>query len=103
MGGIGNRVVLNSDLAVEIYKKKIELLLPTSFKSSLQGTQIMLRGMSAKIAKSYGVSAKTIRDIWNRKSWVKATSGLENQYQQERQEVIKRCRMDIFLNRSTMI
>ena len=84
-----NRVVLNSALAVEIYKQKLLLTVPTTFKSSLQGTQFMLRGMSAKVAENYGVSAKTIRDIWNRKSWVKATAGLEIQYNQEEWEVLE--------------
>ena len=82
-----NRIVLNSAMAVEIYRHKHMLSAPTSFKSSLQGAQFLLRGASRKLAASYGVSAKTIRDIWNRKSWVKATAGLEAQYLNEYMEV----------------
>ena len=75
-----NRVVLNTALATEIYWYKLMLTMPTTFKSSLQGTHFIPRGASRKLAVNYGVSAKTIRDIWNRKSWVKATLELETQY-----------------------
>jgi hypothetical protein len=37
---------------------------------------IRLAGKSSKLAKDYGVSAKTIRDIWNGKSWTKVTGHL---------------------------
>ena len=32
------------------------------------------RGLSSRLAKKYGVSPKTIRDIWNRTSWTESTS-----------------------------
>jgi hypothetical protein len=72
--GIGkNRVILNRDLAVEIYKHKLSLIKPRSFESCFQGEQSKLRGASIKLASKYGVSAKTVRDVWNHKSWVAAT------------------------------
>jgi len=32
------------------------------------------KGLNARLAKKYGVSPKTIRDIWNRVSWTEHTS-----------------------------
>jgi hypothetical protein len=55
------RVVLNPDAVHEIRA------LAPSF------AQIMQRGfksqLSRELAQHYGVNAKTIRDIWNRRSW----------------------------------
>ena len=55
------RVVLNPDAVQEIRA------LAPSF------AQIMSRGfksqLSRELAQHYGVNAKTIRDIWNRRSW----------------------------------
>jgi hypothetical protein len=39
-----------------------------------------MRGASAKLSRQYGVSPKAIRDIWNHKSWVKATIHLWQDY-----------------------
>jgi hypothetical protein len=65
------RIVLNKQFAAEIYSHKLALMTPTSFKECLQVSQ--LKGRSTKVALQYGVSAKTIRDIWNRKTWTDAT------------------------------
>ena len=35
--------------------------------------KMSVRGMSGPISKVYGVSARTIRDIWNQKTWAYAT------------------------------
>ena len=51
---------------VEIYFIKQQLLEDQDFKKSM-------RGMSKPVSKVYGVSARTIRDIWNQKSWARAT------------------------------
>ena len=32
------------------------------------------RGLSQSVSKVYGVSARTIRDIWNQKTWAYATN-----------------------------
>ena len=36
----------------------------------------MLRGQSSKIADHFGVSPKTIRDVWAQRSWKMATSSM---------------------------
>lgn len=68
--------VLRQEQAAEIYAHKIAALQPGTFKASLLPAEVKLRGKSMQLAKWYGVSAKTIRDIWNRRSWVKATKHL---------------------------
>ena len=55
------RVVLNSKLA-----REIESLAPTFAESMRRGSKSQL---SNALAVQFGVDAKTIRDIWNRKSW----------------------------------
>ena len=74
-----SRVLLNKTLAIEIYQTKLTLAAPTSFESCLKDSRIKMRGKSAKLSKIYGVSAKTIRDIWNRKTWANATNHLWDQ------------------------
>lgn len=71
-----SRVILNSELAADIYLHKLNVMAPTSFESCLRPARIRMRGKSSKLAKKYGVSAKTVRDIWNHKSWIKATNHL---------------------------
>jgi hypothetical protein len=71
-----HRVLLNKDAAADIYEYKLALITPTSFKSCVEKYEKKIKGQSAKLAKTYGVSAKTIRDIWNKKSWTNATCHL---------------------------
>ena len=73
---IGGRLVLNETLAAEIYAHKLDILVPTSFESCLRTGHMRMKGKSAKLALRYGVSAKTIRDVWNRKTWADATAHL---------------------------
>jgi hypothetical protein len=73
------RVILNEKLARDIYMHKLQIMEPNSFMDCFQATKMKMRGESAKIAKRYSVSAKAIRDIWNRKSWNCATSHLRRQ------------------------
>jgi hypothetical protein len=68
--------VLTDEKAIEIYCCKLSLIRPDSFKSSLQGTVLRTKGQSARIAAQYGVSPKTIRDIWNRRTWSCTTAHL---------------------------
>jgi hypothetical protein len=70
------RVILNDRLAAQIYEEKLALITPTSFESCLKDSRIMMKGKSAKVAAKYGVSAKTIRDIWNERTWTYATSAV---------------------------
>ena len=73
------RICLTQKEAMEIYSHKLQLINPTSYKASIQSWKKNVRGESSKLAKIYGVSSKTIRDIWNRKSWSIATKGLWRQ------------------------
>jgi hypothetical protein len=66
------RIVLSPELAVEIYAEKVKLQRPRSFGSCINVSRLS-RGQSAIVAEKYNVSAKTIRDIWNRKTWTFAT------------------------------
>jgi hypothetical protein len=70
------RVILNRSLAAEIYKEKLALEAPTSFESCLRDMRVKIKGKSVQVSAKYGVSAKTIRDIWNGRTWTSATSAL---------------------------
>ena len=54
-------VVLNEKLAVEIYK----------WKQFFSGQNS--KGKSVPVSRIYNISPKTVRDIWNRKTWSDAT------------------------------
>ena len=63
------KIILTAEQAVEIYKSK-----PSA--SSLTGiskTHRTRTSPSRTLAAEYGVSSKTIRDIWNRKTWGAST------------------------------
>ena len=60
------RIVLNADLAREIYCMK------PVFKKE-DGEKPKTRGHSLPVSKMYHVSPKAIRDIWNRRTWASAT------------------------------
>jgi hypothetical protein len=62
------RVILTEQQAVEICK----------MKPAVPVTGNLLRGESRSriIAEHFGVSPKTVRDIWNRKTWVSTTMHL---------------------------
>jgi hypothetical protein len=69
-------LTLNAAQAQEIYRYKILLLQPNNIGSCLQSAQSKMRGQSVPVAERYGVSPKTVRDIWNRQTWVDATEKL---------------------------
>ncbi len=75
----GFGIVLNETAAIEIYRCKLNFRLPDSFKSSLQTVQTRAKGQSAQVADRFGVSPKTIRDIWNRRTWATTTAHLWSQ------------------------
>ena len=60
----------------EIYRHKIRLSIPDTFKSSLIGVESSTKGQSCHVAKRFGVSPKTIRDIWSKKTWAATTAHL---------------------------
>ncbi len=72
-----SRIVLSTVQAREIYKCKLELLRPNTTEScsdlGLKGIVLKLRGQSAPVAECFGVSPKTVRDVWNRRTWAHAT------------------------------
>ena len=59
-------VMLTEQQAIDIYHIKLRHL-------EDQKCKLSIRGMSGPVSKIYGVSARTIRDIWNRKTWAFAT------------------------------
>ena len=71
-----SRVILSNELAADIYRHKLDVISPNSFESCFRPACSKMRGESAKLAKKFGVSAKAVRDIWNHKSWIKATNHL---------------------------
>ena len=72
------RAVLTASQATDIFTRKILL-------ESQDNTVSCLKGASVSISKMYKVSAKTIRDIWNRKTWACATSHLWHLTRESRQ------------------
>ena len=61
--------VLTEQMAVDIYKIKL-----TSAKSV--NSHGRFQSQSRIVAEKYGVSPKTVRDIWDRKTWALATEHL---------------------------
>lgn len=70
--------MLTEQNAVDIYKFKLDLLAKIS-KYSGASLFHALRGQSLQLAKAYGMSSRSIRDIWNRRSWGYATHNLWNE------------------------
>ena len=68
--------VLSSPQVIEIYKHKLRLLRPSTFESCLQSAESRIKGQSVPVANLFGVSPKTVRDIWNRRTWAYATNFL---------------------------
>ena len=73
------RCVLFVSQAREIYKFKF--LASTSLSTLDAQGQHEEISYCTLLAAKYGVSSKTIRDIWNRKTWVSATDHLFDQKQ----------------------
>jgi hypothetical protein len=59
------RIILTEKKAGEIYSLKPSPSFPESTKRG--------ESQSRLVAEKYGVSPKTVRDIWNRKTWIAAT------------------------------
>ncbi|EKX35000.1 hypothetical protein GUITHDRAFT_118839 [Guillardia theta CCMP2712] len=58
--------VLTADLAYKIYREKP----PPLFD------KLSLSRRSAEVALQYGTSPKTVRDVWSRRTWTRATTAL---------------------------
>mmetsp|Transcript_26809 Transcript_26809/g.70411 ORF Transcript_26809/g.70411 Transcript_26809/m.70411 type:complete len:91 (+) Transcript_26809:102-374(+) len=74
------QIILNQKQAIEIYEHMIQILGSNRAKFSAEFRKRKIRGESSRIASKYGVTAKTIRDIWNRRSWSNATNSLWFRY-----------------------
>ena len=66
--------VYAKDKAIDFFKFKFDLLVETSFfwhkpRSCSEGTKL-------RIAMAYGLTSRSIRDIWNHQSWGYATQCL---------------------------
>jgi hypothetical protein len=68
-------VVLSPEKATDIYAYKIGLL-SKRYSSTAADSSHLLKGQSVPVGKKFNVSAKTVRDIWNRRTWTFATSNL---------------------------
>ena len=71
--------MLREDQAVEIYRAKIAVQteIAASYPQNIKNLRSILRMGSSrcviKLAEKYGVNPRTIRDLWNRKTWAYAT------------------------------
>ena len=67
-------VCLTEEQAIEIYQWKLDTV--SEYIRLGEVDLSVLKGKSLILSKVYEVSPKTIRDIWNRNTWIKATSSL---------------------------
>ncbi len=67
---------LSADQAIGIYQCKLQLLQPRSFEQCLQNIDARIRGQSVPVAERFGISPRTVRDIWSRHTWTYATEYL---------------------------
>lgn len=72
------RIQLTEKKVAKIYMHKLRLLAPKDFRSCLEEPTKLLKGQSSILAQQYGVSAKTIRDIWSHRSWTSVTYKLQH-------------------------
>ena len=86
-----NGQVLCAAQVVEIYKHKLRLQKPNSFQSCLQTAESRIKGQSVPVAGMFGVSPKTVRDIWNRRTWAYATHHLWTQEDGSTGTALKAC------------
>jgi hypothetical protein len=70
------RIILTSSKAVEIYKHKLSILQDHRSRNCPESLFICLRGRSVFVSSAFNVSPKTIRDIWTRRTWQRATCHL---------------------------
>ncbi len=85
-GSSGPRAVLTEEQAIEIYA--------FGQKMKNHGVDPPKDGKSVALAKQYDVSPKTIRDIWNRRTWTQETRHLwgENEFPMIRRKSISKPR-----------
>ncbi len=69
------RATLTEQQAAAIYRKKISFMQSVSNQSASTRAK-RIRQECAAIGAQYRVSSKAVHDVWNRKTWVSATSHL---------------------------
>ena len=70
--------MLTAGTVVEIYKHKIRLRGQKTSTARKSSQDPSVRGKSSPVSKLYGVSPRTVRDIWNRRTWADVTSHLHD-------------------------
>jgi hypothetical protein len=72
------RSKLTEAQVIEIYKFKVDTLsrCRRTFKYAWEPSEKILRGQGVDVAQSYGLDPKTVRAIWQRKTWTKVTNHL---------------------------
>ena len=88
-------LVLTATQAIDIYKCKLAFRHPSTFQSCLQSTESRMKGQSVPVAERFGVSPKTVRDIWNRRTWAYTTAYL---WQEEESSGIASCHGSGFIS-----
>jgi hypothetical protein len=68
--------MLGEQQVVAIYKAKLALRAQSRDNSPDTKKMQLIKSQSARVAVMYGVTPRTIRDIWNRQSWIYATRHL---------------------------
>lgn len=68
--------MLTEEQVIEIYTKKIAMVVELSKIGPRTSLGDSVRGKSGPLSSIYGVSSRTIRDIWNRRTWRYATHHL---------------------------
>ncbi len=67
--------IITEQQAIEIYKRKLEFMKSIRTESGRTRTA-RIKNKCVELGRQYRVSPKTIWDVWNRKTWVVATSSL---------------------------
>ncbi len=81
-------LILSREIAAKIYLQKLDIMHSHIYrnKTTTKSLKSPLEGRSDNVSSIFQVSPKTIRDIWNRRTWQHATSHLwiieEEQYPQ---------------------
>jgi hypothetical protein len=68
--------MLNEQQVLEIYMVKLALQGQSRDDGPDSNKMQLIKGQSVRVSTMYGVTSRTIRDIWNRQSWAYATKHL---------------------------
>ncbi len=68
--------MLSEQQVVEIYMAKLALRAHSRDDAPDANKKVFIKGQSGRVSAMYGVTPRTIRDIWNHQSWAYATRHL---------------------------